>query len=280
MLCARTAAPRQAQRQGTVWSSTCQRNSTSGDASPQPVQLMRQPSPMRAISSAICPVESRFGATFGLLISGSFVSSHLEVGERRLRRGQARFEGARSASFGDGRAREREEGVRGLDAQRVGEDRDAFGSVGTFELHAGVGCRTRVAIESFGFGDGLRSGRGEERVEPVEAVAVEHAGGFRDALDLVEEAVALDAVRRILERVLGEHDHEAGRDAGPLAAQDAAHALDHLAPGAARAHDDAEVRVGNVDAFVEHPRRGDRVELADAEIVEDLAPLTRARWSR
>ena len=60
---------------------------------------------------------------------------------------------------------------------------------------------------------------------------------------------------------------------GALAAQDAAHALDHLAPGAARAHHDAEVRVGHVDAFVEHAGRGDGVELADAEVVEDLAPL-------
>ena len=104
--------------------------------------------------------------------------------------------------------------------------------------------------------------------------AVEDAGGFRDALDLVEEAVAFDAVRRILERVLGEHDHEAGGDPRSLAAQDAAHALDHLAPGAARAHDDAEVRVGHVDAFVEHAWRGNRIELPIAEIVEDLAPLS------
>ena len=87
-------------------------------------------------------------------------------------------------------------------------------------------------------------------------------------------------LRRVLQRVLGEHDHEAGRDPGPLAPQDAAHALDHLAPGAARAHDDAEVRVGHVDAFVEHAGRGDRVELADAEIVEDLAALARARSTR
>ena len=60
---------------------------------------------------------------------------------------------------------------------------------------------------------------------------------------------------------------------GALAAQDAAHPLDHLAAGAARAHDDAEVGVGHVDAFVEHPGRRDGVELAHAEIVEDLPPL-------
>ena len=124
-----------------------------------------------------------------------------------------------------------------------------------------------------GFGNDLGPGRGEERVELVELRAVEDPGRFGDALDLVEEAVAFDAVGGILQRVLGEHDHEARRDARSLAAQDAAHALDHLAPGAARAHHDAEVRVGHVDAFVEHARRGDRVELADAEIVEDLAAL-------
>ena len=79
--------------------------------------------------------------------------------------------------------------------------------------------------------------------------------------------------RRVLQRVLGEHDDEAGRDAGLLAPQDAAHALDHLAAGAARAHHDAEVGVGHVDAFVEHAGRGDRVEPADAQVVEDLAAL-------
>ena len=134
----------------------------------------------------------------------------------------------------------------------------------------------RASYRSSRSGSGTVSGPGAARnaSSSVEAVAVEHAGGFRDALDLVEEAVAVDAVRGIFQRVLGEHDHEAGRDAGPLPAQDATHALDHLAAGAARAHDDAEVRVGNVDAFVEHPRRRDGVEPADAEIVEDLAPLT------
>ena len=114
----------------------------------------------------------------------------------------------------------------------------------------------------------------------IEVRAVEHAGGLRDPLDLVEEAVALDAVRRVFERVLGEHDHEAGGDPRPLPPQDAAHALDHLAPGAARAHHHAEVRVGHVDAFVEDAWCGDRIELPIAEIVEDLAPLRRARWSR
>ena len=131
-----------------------------------------------------------------------------------------------------------------------------------------------------GLGHDRRAGRGEERVELVEARAVEHAGRLGDALDLVEEAVAFDAVGRVLERVLGEHDHEAGGDAGALAAQDAAHALDHLAPGPARAHDDAEVGVGHVDAFVEHAGRGDGVELPVAEVVEDLAPLPRGPSTR
>ncbi len=85
------------------------------------------------------------------------------------------------------------------------------------------------------------------------------------------------AVRRILQRVLGEHDHEAGGDPGALAAQDATHPLDHLAARAARAHDDAEVRVGHVDAFVEHAGRGDGVELPVAQVVEDLPTLPPGR---
>ena len=107
--------------------------------------------------------------------------------------------------------------------------------------------------------------------------AVEDSGRLGDALDLVEEPVAFDAVGGVLQRVLGEHDHEAGCDPGSFAAQDAAHPLDHLAPGPARAHDDPEVRVGYVDAFVEHARSRDGVESADAEIVEDLPALTPSR---
>ena len=110
--------------------------------------------------------------------------------------------------------------------------------------------------------------------------AVEHAGGLRDPLDLVEEAVALDAAGGVFERVLGEHDHQVGGDPRPLSPEDAAHALDHLAPGATRAHDHAEVGVGHVDALVEDARGGDRIELPIAEIVEDLAPLRARRWSR
>ena len=118
---------------------------------------------------------------------------------------------------------------------------------------------------------------GPGRCRPVDCVQLEHAGRLGDAFDLVEEAVAFDAVGGIFQRVLGEHDHEAGCDPGPLPAQDAAHPLDHLAPGPARAHHDPEVRVGYVDAFVEHPRRRDGVEPADAQVVEDLAALTASR---
>ena len=109
---------------------------------------------------------------------------------------------------------------------------------------------------------------------------VEHPRRVGDALDLVEEPVAFDVVGGIFQRVLGEHDHEAGGDPGALAAQDATHPLDHLAAGSARAHDDAEVGVGDVDAFVEHAGCGDRVELADAQIVEDVAALARGPSSR
>ena len=80
-------------------------------------------------------------------------------------------------------------------------------------------------------------------------------------------------LRRVLQRVLREHDHEPGGDPRALAAQDATHPLDHLAPRAARAHHDAEVGVGHVDAFVEHARRGDGVELPVAQVVEDLTAL-------
>ncbi len=107
------------------------------------------------------------------------------------------------------------------------------------------------ALEMLGLGNDFRAGRGEEHIELLEPRAVEHAGRFRDAFDLVEEAVAFDAVGRIFERVLRKHDHEARRDARALAAQDAAHPLNHLAPGAARAHHDAEVRVGNATPPVE-----------------------------
>ena len=78
---------------------------------------------------------------------------------------------------------------------------------------------------------------------------------------------------RVLQRVLGEHDHEARGDAAALSAQDPAHALDHLPSGPARAHHHAEVGVRHVDAFVEHAGRGDGIERSNPEIVEDLAPL-------
>ena len=115
---------------------------------------------------------------------------------------------------------------------------------------------------------GARSG--EERIDLVEVGAVEHPGGFGDAFDLVEESVALDAIGRILQSVLGEHDQEPRRDPGALAAQDATHPLNHLPPGAAHAHDDSEVGVGDVDALVEHARRGDRVEPPNPQVVEYL----------
>ena len=58
---------------------------------------------------------------------------------------------------------------------------------------------------------------------------------------------------------------------GCFAAQDPAHPLDHLATGAAGTHHDAEVRVGHIDAFVEHTGRGDRIETAFTQVVEDVA---------
>ena len=82
---------------------------------------------------------------------------------------------------------------------------------------AGGGDRRLVAFQVFGYRHDRGAGRREEGGELLEGPAVEHAARFRDALDLVEEPVALDAIGRILQRVLGEHDHEARRDARALA---------------------------------------------------------------
>ena len=128
-----------------------------------------------------------------------------------------------------------------------------------------------------GFGNDRRAGLGEKGVEFLETRAVEDCGRFRDAFDLVEKPVAFDAVGGVFQRVLGEHDHEAGCDPGLFPAQDAAHPLDHLAPGPARAHDDSEVGIRYIDAFIEHPRSRDGIESADPEIVEDLPSLTASR---
>ena len=132
---------------------------------------------------------------------------------------------------------------------------------------------TTVVLDVLGFGDHRWSRRGEEHVERLELRAVEDPRPFGDAFDLVDEAVTFESVARVLQRVLGEHDHEARRDAAALSAQDAAHALDHLPSGPTRTHHDAEVRVRHVDALVEHAGRGDGIERPDPEIAEDLAPL-------
>src|SRR5205814_5568078 len=80
----------------------------------------------------------------------------------------------------------------------------------------GRGEGNLVAVEALGLGDVGRAGRGEEVVELVEATGVEHARSLGDALDLLDEAVALDAVGGILQGVLGVHDHEPGPAAGTL----------------------------------------------------------------
>ena len=159
------------------------------------------------------------------------------------------------------------------DPETIGQRVDHVVEEREARIGEGGGRGPLVRLEAFGLGNDIRTGLGEERVERVEPGAVEHPRRLGDALDLVEEPVAFDAVRGILQRVLREHDHEARRDARSLAAQNAAHALDHLASGPARAHDDAEVRVRHVDAFVEDAWSGDRVELANPEVVEDLAAL-------
>src|SRR5688500_10867675 len=82
------------------------------------------------------------------------------------------------------------------------------------------GARELVAAEALGLRDDGRARRGEEVVELGEPPGVEDAGRLRDAVDLLDEAVALDAVGGVLERVLGVHDHEARPPAGPLAPQD------------------------------------------------------------
>ena len=239
---------------------------------------------MRAISSGACPVDKRLGSTLGLAIVRQARELELEIRRVGLGLRKPGVEPANRGFASRGPMDLAWAKLRNAYAASTPISSASVSSSRVERVRRGSRARGRrgalVALEMLGFGNDLRARRGEERVERLEVGAVEHSGRLRDALDLVEEAVAVDAVRGVLQRVLGEHDHEAGRDPGSLAAQDAAHALDHLAPGAARAHDDAEVRVGDVDAFVEHAGRRDGVELADAEIVEDLAPLPRGPSSR
>src|SRR5512135_2116500 len=56
-------------------------------------------------------------------------------------------------------------------------------------------------------------------------------------------------------------------------AEDAAEALDVLADGAGAGEDDRDVRLGDVDAFVQHPRGRDDRERPRVEPEQDLAPL-------
>ena len=49
------------------------------------MQLIRHASPTRAISSAICPVDKRLGATFGFAISRQLGQLELEIRLRFLR---------------------------------------------------------------------------------------------------------------------------------------------------------------------------------------------------
>ena len=78
---------------------------------------------MRAISSGACPVDSRFGSTFGLAICGSSASSSSRYGRVGVGLGQPRVERAIAARAAGRRDRvARSSGARTrLDAQHVGE---------------------------------------------------------------------------------------------------------------------------------------------------------------
>ena len=99
----------QAQRQATVWSSTCHRNSTSGEASPHPVQLMRHRWPMRAISSGLLAGRQPLGLDPRLGDVGQLGEFELEVLRRVARSGSrassARIDSAAAADVADHDAR-------------------------------------------------------------------------------------------------------------------------------------------------------------------------------
>ncbi len=174
---------------------------------------------MRAISSGACPVDKRLGLTLGLAI--------VAAGSRARARDTARRARAEEAGRRAGESRPR---VAGPMRSPWAKLRNAYAastpissasaSSSDVERLAGLSARRRrgalVPLEMLGLGNDLRARRGEERVERLELRAVEHSGRLGDALDLVEEPVAFDAIGGVLQRVLGEHDHEACATPGCL----------------------------------------------------------------
>ena len=91
--------------------------------------------------------------------------------------------------------------------------------------------------------------------------------------DLVEEPV-VGAERGVFDGPSGVDDDQVGDPTVGLAAQHAAHALDHLTAAAAGGEDDGEVGGGDVDAFVEDLRRGDGTQMPAGEAGQDGATLS------
>lgn len=90
--------------------------------------------------------------------------------------------------------------------------------------------------------------------------------------EIAEEAF-MGSTLWVLGRVLDvDHDEGGGSTIG-LRSNDASHALHHLAPGAARSENDADVRIRDVDTFVEYARCGEGGHLPGFERIQQLLSL-------
>ena len=210
---------------------------------------------MRAISSGACPVDRRFGLTLGLAISRQARRARPRDTARRVRAGEAgrRAGGARPRAAGPSDRLGRSSGTRRplRRPSRRRASRPVGRALGPALAPAAAAARSYRSRCS---GSGTTSGPGAAR----NASSASNCALSKTPVASEMRSISSRNPSRSM-RLAGSSNvslanmiTKRAATPGSLAAQDAAHPLDHLAPGAARAHDDPEVRVGYVDAFVEH----------------------------